>query len=283
MPGARKYAFTINTDPTTFYHDMAAIQTIHADVITYICGQMELSSTGHRHFQGYIQLKTKKGYSWLRDNVCSGHYEVQRGTNTECRDYTMKEDTRLEEWIEFGRFVKGQGSRVDMTRIRRQVDAGDRLGDIVHNCDSLGAIRLAEKLVSYVEPTTDFIIKEVIWYWGKTGTGKTHAAYDLIDSRNTSHWRALGNGTWFNGYDGQEIVLIDELRAKNWPYTDLLTLLDGYQVKKEMKYGFTIWRPKTVIVTTPHIPEDTYAGTMEHVDGGISQLLRRITSIREFI
>ncbi len=89
---------------------------------------------------------------------------------------------------------------------------------------------------------------------------------------------------WFDGYWGQKYAIIDEIRAKNWPYDLMLRLLDGYQVRLPIKGGFTIWKPEIIYITSPLHPRHLYKGQLEYnVDGGIDQLLRRITTITELV
>jgi len=174
--------------------------------------------------------------------------------------------------------------RSDIVRLRKRVDEGERLSLIIKDCPSYNVMRMIEKLFSYKAPSTVFLKKEVLWFWGLTGKGKTKRAYDIVKAKEdpTSFWIATDH-QWFDGFDGQEVAIIDELRAKDWPYSLMLRLLDGYELRIPVKGGFRIWNPKMIIITTPFLPETTYVGTMEYVDGGIDQLLRRITRIREFI
>jgi len=105
---SRHYVFTVNSKPRDFYDDMTAIFLTNQPDMTYICGQLELASTGQIHFQGYVQLKEKRGLKWLKNQLNqTAHFEVKRGTNEQARDYCKKPETRVEAFIEEGTFIKG--------------------------------------------------------------------------------------------------------------------------------------------------------------------------------
>jgi len=134
------------------------------------------------------------------------------------------------------------------------------------------------KLHPFRQLDTSYSKKEVYWLWGPTGTGKTRAVYELCNPE--SFWRDNGNSQWFDGYTGQEDVLIDDLRAGNWPYARLLQLLDGYSMRVAVKGTFLIWKPRRIFITSPYAPDKAFEGQVSYNDN-IDQLLRRITKIFE--
>ncbi len=135
---------------------------------------------------------------------------------------------------------------------------------------------MCEKRASYRSLTHEYEAKTVYWLYGETGTGKTRTAMEACPADNT--WHAT-TGQWFDGYWGQEYVIIDEFTAKNWPYDLMLKLLDGYQLRLPVKGGFIIWRPKTIYITARLCPSAIYAAQLDY-HGGIEQLERRITQTR---
>ena len=121
----RNWCMTINRNPKDFYDHLESLYEDNSKVIRYVCGQLEVAETGHEHFQGYIQLLRCKPLSWLRNNVSdTGHYEVQRGNNKQARDYTLKEESRIEPFQEYGTFCKGQGTRTDIVEFKDAILKG---------------------------------------------------------------------------------------------------------------------------------------------------------------
>lgn len=124
----------------------------------------------------------------------------------------------------------------------------------------------------------------VHWYYGKTGTGKTRSAFEEASKKyGESIWWSSTNDSWFDGYIGQEAVIIDDLRARTWNFSFLLRLLDRYPITVPIKGGFSSWRPKEIWITAPECPERIYRNyqTNEPYDG-IEQLQRRIDDLKEF-
>lgn len=122
---------------------------------------------------------------------------------------------------------------------------------------------------------------EVYWFYGQTGTGKTKAA---IEKAGDKSWWISSDFQWFDGYEGQEVAILDDVRAGSFRFNWLLRLLDRYPVQVPVKGGFVDWVPKIIIITAPLRPEDLFVDkeTKEPWDH-IDQLLRRITEVKEYV
>lgn len=233
------------------------------------------------HYQGYLEFsKNIRRNAINRHLGIPMHLEKRRGTQAEARDYAMKDETRITGPFEYGEYQQSnQGRRNDLKKLRDDVLSGKPLKDIVPKCDNLQQLRFVQSLTAYSVVSHDYEAVEVHWYHGPTGTGKTRTAKTKCPPRDT--WNSNRKGEWFDGYTGQKYVIIDELRAKNWPYDLMLQLLGGYEVRLPVKGGFTIWKAKVVYITCPFDPENAYAGQLEY-HGSIDQLKRRITEVRDF-
>lgn len=114
-------------------------------------------------------------------------------------------------------------------------------------------------------------------YWGRTGAGKTRSVYDNLPSLDSLFVYA-GSG-WFDGYDGQPIVLFDDFGGHEFKISYLLKLLDRYPIRVPVKGGFVHWAPQEIYITSNIDPHNWYSNANpEHVRA----LLRRITLIHEF-
>lgn len=247
----------------------------------YVVFQREIGEQKTEHYQGYLELNRPCRITQLKKAIAEEiHWEIRRGTRNQARDYCRKEDTRVDGPYEFGDFdMGGQGNRTDLSELRDTVlNKIMSIEQIVSNIGNYTHLKFVEGLQKYVKLSKDFRVKQVYWFWGSTGQGKTKAAYDIVGD---NFWVAT-TSQWFDGYYGQEDVIIDELRAVEWPYRKMLRLLDGYEMRVPVKGGFVIWNPKRVVITTPLSPENTYPLTHLNMDGGIDQLLRRITEIKLF-
>ncbi|ANC51561.1 replication associated protein [Bovine faeces associated circular DNA virus 2] len=124
---------------------------------------------------------------------------------------------------------------------------------------------------------------KVHWYYGSTGTGKTRTAYEEAKESEDGYWISHETGEWFDGYIGQGIAILDDIRAATWPLQKLLRLCDRYPIQVPIKGGFTWWRPREIYITAPGRPEDIYKNyTTGQPYDNIEQLNRRITEMIDF-
>jgi len=264
------------------------------DKYSYIVyGREVCPDTGRKHLQGYVEFKDKVSFKVAQkrvgDEVC--HITPRYGTPLEASNYCKKGEQPHQEWtdmgiqgpnfglnadfFEDGKLSPGQGNRTDMSEIKKSVLEGERfitvIEDLVENYQQL---KFAEGLQKYKR------LKErdqpaVHWLVGETGTGKSRSVFEEEDLNDL--FRMEPNGEWFDGYWGQDAVLIDDFRG-NIPFSILLQLLDRYPMQVKVKGGFTHWTPKRIYITSCKTPEECYYNCGERID----QLLRRINKIIHF-
>lgn len=258
-----RWVFTVNNDPQQFYDGLSAKFEEQADRLKYICGQLERGEAeGRLHFQGYLQLKKGQRLSWLKNNIsATAHFEPQRGTNNQARDYCRKEDSREAPFIEFGQFTEGRGQRTDLLALRDSVKEGASLRQLVNDDSQVPTLarylRFYNALTGLYPPTAR--PREVKLYYGAPGTGKTYSARQLGED----FWElplSSSDTQWFDGYDNHVICILDDFagKASKVPLTYTLRLLDKYVVQVPIKGGFTWWNPATVVVTTNIHPRYWY-------------------------
>ena len=113
------------------------------------------------------------------------------------------------------------------------------------------------------------------WFWGSTGTGKSLAA---STSAPDAYWKSA-NGKWWDGYEGQDDVIIDEYRADFCKFDELLRLFDRYPLKVEVKGGYVEFVSKRIFISCPKHPADVWDSLTEE---DVSQFFRRIEHIKFF-
>lgn len=240
------------------------------DHVKYLVMGAEVGEQGTPHLQGYVEfnksIRFNSAKKLLGDRV---HIEQRRGTQQQAIDYCKKDG---DVW-EMGT-PGNQGKRVDLDNVRQlAMDGGMRA---VSRTSSLQQIKVAEKYLTYNEEPRDWK-PEVYWLWGKTGVGKSRRAREIAGDQDTY---CKNDGTkWWTGYDGHEVVIIDDFRDSWWSLTEMLSLLDRYEKIVEYKGGHRQFKPRTIIVTSAMSPEACYKNTGERID----QLLRRIDHIIECV
>lgn len=129
--------------------------------------------------------------------------------------------------------------------------------------------------------------RNVKWFYGATGTGKTRTAFEeLMQKGITLNEIFISSGKidpFLNGYTGQHAAILDDFRPGFCRFEFLLRLLDGYPVYVNVKGSYIQWIAEEIIITAPTQPCDMY---VNHETGqtwdNLDQLLRRIDEIREF-
>lgn len=123
----------------------------------------------------------------------------------------------------------------------------------------------------------------VLWFWGKTGTGKTRTAVELARDIGVDCWMSHSEKLqWFDGYHGQPFVIIDDFRRNMCSFNYFLRLLDRYEMQVQVKGGYVNWIPKYIVITCPVDVDEAYTyfdfrSNEEKVWDNLDQLKRRIT------
>lgn len=261
------WCFTENDNPRTFWANVTDACEASPN-IKYMCGQLETASTGQLHFQGYVQLGTSQRLSWLRNNISStAHWERQKGTNEEARDYCAKEDatTVANTFIEYGTFQAGRGgggARNDLAGLVQAIKEEKTQREIIETPDLLMTyakfLKFHDRVRSLYKPKANEEGVKVILYVGEPGAGKTRRALTEFPELFEI---PISNGTlWLDGYDGQEEVLFDDFMGKGSKMTldNTLKFFDRYVRCVPIKGAYVWWKPKIIVVSSNYHPRFWY-------------------------
>lgn len=96
--------------------------------------------------------------------------------------------------------------------------------------------------------------------WGEPGTGKTRYVYDnekFEDIYELSSPNVSGGALWFDGYQGEPVLLLDDFYG--WiKLSFLLRLLDRYPLKLPIKGSFVQCQFRRIYVTSNTYWENWY-------------------------
>lgn len=248
----RNFLFTIN-NPTEAELDNLR-HLVDDGRANYVIFQLEQGEgTGTLHAQGYLELPEQLRYQRVRGILLDrAHVEARRGTQAQAIRYCSKAQTRVEGPYVYGT-PKEQGKRTDLHVIVEELKAGKRLSELM--TDYASTICKYPRGLSLVEShyrqsnANCFRQVAVLVFYGRTGTGKTRAAlgdystpYFVLDS---------GNNLWWDGYCGQQRLVLDDFTG--WiKFGTLLRILDGHPLRCEIKGGFT-WAEYTEIIITSNL------------------------------
>lgn len=272
MAQSKHWVFTINNPTETDNEALERFKTWPK--LAYIVFQREKAST--EHFQGYVIFAKPIRITGARKLDARAHWEIKRGTTQQARDYCTKDDSRVSGPYEFGEAPNAQGTRTDLNA------AIDVLRD-----GGILAVREQHPAtyVKYSKGLHNLLLgslkrrdteREVTLLYGKPGTGKTRYFYE---KEPDGLCLPCDQGFWFDGYEGQPAVLLDDFagRASKWQLTSILRVLDRYNVFVPIKGSFVGWVPDRIYITTNIHPRLWY-NYDERADQYVA-LVRRFTTV----
>lgn len=248
------WMFTIN-NPTTI---MASPLTWDCVYVVY---QEEKGTEGTPHWQGYVVMKALRSLTQMKALAPTAHWERRKGTHAQAKAYVTKEDTRQAGPFEAGEEpVSQQGKRNDLLSLKRALDEGQDEKTIATDEELFGVwtrnIKAIERYKRFRSENRRDWVTETVVYWGPPGTGKSYRAAQ--EAGPDAYWLAkpLGGGAlWFDGYDGQEVVVIDEFFG--WIQRDVMCrLCDRYPYMVQTKGGSTPFVAKKIIITSNARPDE---------------------------
>ena len=225
------------------------------DNCRYICyGRERCPTTNREHYQGFAifnrTCRIPKAKQWIGGGNGT-HLEPRRGTRDEARDYCRKSDGEFVEWGQFESLTEKDLFKMPIEFLKNSYPA-------FYCRYHRGLEKLSDKGPKWREVTVHIL-------WGPTGSGKTR---EVMEKDNV--YKIDPPYQWWDGYMGEEILLIDDYRHRAIDRGYLLNLLDGYRLRLETKGSHTWAMWKEVWITTNFDP-DTW------MDSAMS---RRVTSVR---
>lgn len=270
--------------------------TFDSGTHVYLVYQRECSpTTGRLHWQGYVKFRAsvKRGRVQSSLGIDNSWCNGARGTPQQCYDYCTKEASRVSPPVEQGDkedAAGNQGQRTDLVRYREAVAGGATDGDLAaeHLETYAKYPSLAKRLRHDLgcvprrcleKPPTVSIL------WGCTGSGKTFQAFAEAKALGSYYvlrqYGELSGVTCWNGYRGEEVVIIDEFYG--WArWNELLGWLDRYECQVRVHGDTVQLMAHTFIITSNTDPRQWYAKLFEEGKAEWETLRRRISLIKHF-
>jgi len=282
---SRAWCITIHGDDDDFGPDSASkwASLITTHNARYACSQREITPTTlRRHYQGYVYFTNQHRLSTVRQIFLSlftvpAHCEIAKGSPEQNREYCSKSDSAIEgTFLEWGT-MPAKGKRGDLDDIAEMTKT-DSLTVIADTFPSQfiryhrGITELQRLHHSQTrDPSREVTVE---WWFGPTGTGKSRDVFTIHPQAYVKM-----NNKWWDGYLGEETVIIDDYRPSLCTFQDLLRLLDRYPMRVECKGSSMPLSATHFIITTTKRPEILWAGRTEEA---LNQLLRRISIIKDY-
>lgn len=271
MSRSRNFCFTINNYTEDVYLAVCAWDC------KYLVVGKEVGESGTPHLQGFVAWDFTKTLSACKKIFATAHWEISKGTPGQAAEYCKKEDKAAFEKgvLPMSQKEKGDSNVVRCADALRAVAEG-RLEDVP-----------ADLLVKHLKQMEYAVLRvkaskrkletiegdmEHEWIWGPTGTGKSYRAR----SENPGCYVKLSAAKWWDDYDFEEVVLIEEVGLKALDHSEeFKVMLDRYKFRCEVKGGSLLIRPRKLVITSNYHPNDIWGGNTE----AYAPIMRRLKVI----
>lgn len=274
----KHWCFTVN-NPTV---PLDSFMDLFKDLVTYMVVGEEVGESGTPHYQGYIELKTKTRFSALKKlfppPLPHLEHKCKKSTRYQAADYCRKE----------GKFAEiGIPPRVGSSKAQHL----DIMCDAIKNGQTLeqaaqlkpaAFVQNHNGLAKWRDMCTTIPNRrdmECHLYYGATNTGKTHKAFTDYPELFK---KPIGKGLWFDGYNAEKQILIDEFHGQ-YPLSDILQIMDVWKCKVEIKCNHTYLQNNLLIFTSNMHPSQFQYWEGNKREELKSAFNRRFTKIVWFI
>lgn len=127
--------------------------------------------------------------------------------------------------ILLGEFKNGRMTRKEI----EDAIGGGKYGRVAKEIREIDCYLKEKRRLEYKEGLQNGTIKRrILWFWGPAGCGKTFSAQELARKQGKSCFVSGSRRDPLQGYDSEEICVLDEIREKSFKYDELLKILDPF-------------------------------------------------------
>jgi hypothetical protein len=248
----RGWCGTLN-NPTA--DEVATIVNLNSSDIEIGIFAVEKGKSDTTHIQAYWEFKNAKTMSATKKIMGKRwHLEKRRGSKNQAWVYCLKDgdimhqvgeepkafDSQHNQWSNIREMIENGASDMEICAIYPQ--EGMRCRTAIRN------YRLM-----WQRAHADWRNVDVVYIWGKTGTGKTRSINEKYGYPNVFRITDYNSGS-FDMYDGQDVIMFEEFRS-SFRLEKMLNYLDGHPVELPCRYANQIAQYTKVFIVT-NIPLD---------------------------
>jgi len=295
MSRHRNYCFTINNYNSLILDNLEKFSIS----VRYLVYGKEVGELGTPHIQGYVEFNNPRTISGFNKAIgcekgeCWANCEPRWGTpkqaagyckkgDEEYHDYSLFFDNPSNSWDgkEFGT-ISNQGRRVDLEKVVEEVSTGILSVESLANDQPMLFHQYSRTLYKvediHMRSKVRKEMTEGIWYYGKTGVGKSHKAFENFST--DTHYVYPNDKGWCDGYRQQDIFIMNDFRGSTMNYNELLNLVDKwpFYLKRRCREPIS-FTSKQVIITSSLSPQEVFKN--RELEDSLDQLLRRFKVIK---
>jgi len=258
------YCFTINNYTAEQIDKLGLLEC------QYLVYGKEKGVLGTPHLQGYVHFKQVQSLKQIIRKIPGAHVEVRKGTIDQAVDYCKKDGDYFEKGVKpLNAREKGElGAAVykeawDLAKQGRIDEINPKLRVLHYR--TLVHIWKTHQVASV---SNQVLSNE--WYHGPSGTGKSRTARSKYPG---AYIKNLNK--WWDGYEGQETVIIDEWSPNQDKLASYLKIWsDHYPFRAEIKGSSMMIRPVRIIITSNYSIDECFS---RHADA--LPIERRFTEV----
>ncbi len=215
------------------------------------------------HYQGVVHFKNPLRRSGVAALLGGGgiHLEISRGSAEDNKTYCSKQATREEgtdPW-ELGQMPQ-QGKRTDVDSAVETIrEEGYTAAAINHPTVFIkypNGMKEYASVIQRVARGQDYRPPEILVLIGPTDCGKTTLAYTIPTKGGKVYDKPLDDH-WFDGYDGESTILLDEFYGQ-LKFSLILKLLDGWPMRRQVKGSMVTLSNSRWVITSNTYPWQWY-------------------------
>lgn len=244
---SRSWVFTLNN------YTQEEVALLRSNPWRYTGFGFETGEGGTPHLQGVLYDDCKKSLKQLKSTLTRGHFEVQKGSFQQARDYCAK-DGQFEE--------HGVPPKSTKTKISCHTLLTTPISTLVERNEisaySIPSLSKAQLIYNASLEPLETLTCRGIWIHGFPGTGKSHYARKVLFGPDADYYEK-GQNKWWDGYTGQELVLLDDYDSRNVGLAHYLKRwLDKWKQTGEVKGGMVSLRHRYFVITSNYTPMELF-------------------------
>lgn len=271
----RNFAVTIFDEPKSAPDRLQEL--MNDGLINFYGGGLEkCPTTKRKHWQGFVQFCKKKTIKKAGKLLWDSHVSPIKGSKRENEVYCAKSGN----YVSAGVFDY-QGKRKDIECICDNLDKMSLMEIVERDVSLLPTAAKYEKFFDRYRnrqllKTQRWTTMNVIVIYGPPGCGKSRYVSEHYPN---AFFKAATTGKWFDGYDDQTTLVLDEWEEDTMPRKWMNLILDGYNKVVEVKGGTAVGLWDTVIIiTNDRNPKNWYKDCRGTAN---KEFTRRVTEWRD--
>lgn len=201
-----------------------------------------------------------------------------------------KRITDYEERIQ-GKPISFKKTNVELDRIISKIIQGEiKEWNMVDEIDAVFYCRHSKEIKNALDFRKQMLRKQkrnmdVYYFCGDAGVGKTEYAKEIAKNKGFSYFVSSSNNDVLDGYAGEDVIILDDLRPSSFELSDLLKLLDNNTNSSvKSRYHNKVLEAKIIIITSVYSIEDFFDVTVrgEKMHEPVQQLKRRCSLYARF-